>query len=228
MATSRPTPQQVLTDLPLDAAREATWQGFKDAGVKSPVIDGEQSVVVGTTGDGVLQAARGVRATFSAEMGGTLISLESKPIMGGVIEARRVKLKQAAKVADAVEKVIERGWERRPTSHEMGAPMPAMPAPIAAPGAPVAAMTGDPFYGQVLPHKQGTTLIIYGVLGLFCCQILAPFTWYYCNVALRSYGDIDPGDKSLVKVARILGIIGCLFLIGRIALLVIGNNQQIR
>ena len=228
MATSRPTPQQVLTDLPLEAAREATWQGFKDAGVKSPVIDGEQSLVVGTTGDGVLMAARSVRATFSAEMGGTLISLESNPIMGGVIESKKVKLKLAAKIADAVEGVIARGWQRRPVAHEMSAvapAMPTMPAPIAAPGAPVAAMSGDPLYGQVLPHKQGTTLIIYGVLSLFCCQILAPFTIYYSTKALKTYGDVDPGDKNLVVIARILGIIGCLFLVGRIALLVIGNNQ---
>ena len=148
MATSRPTPQQILTDLPLESAREATWQGFKDAGVKSPVIDGEQSLVVGTTGDGVLMAARSVRATFSAEMGGTLISLESNPIMGGVIESKKVKLKLAAKIADAVEGVIARGWQRRPVAHEMSAVAPAMPAPIAPPGAPVAAMTGDPLYGQ--------------------------------------------------------------------------------
>lgn len=220
MATSRPTPQQVLTDLSLDAAREATWQGFIEAGVKSPVIDGEQSIVVGTTGDGVLIAARGARATFAADAGGVLISFESMPIMGGVVESRKIKLKLAAKLADSVERVIARGWSRRPTASEFPAVAPSGPAPIAPPGAPVAAMTGNPLYGQALPHKQGTTLIIYGVFGLFCCQILAPFTWYYSNQALKSYGAIDPGDKSTVQIARILGIIGCLFLIGRIFLLI--------
>lgn len=220
MATSRPTPQQILTDLALDAAREATWQGFREAGVKEPLIDREKNVVAGTTGDGVLQAARLALATFEEQSMGTLITFESKPIMGGVVEVGGVKRKQGKKLGDAVEKVIERGWTRMPDSlSPFGAERAAPVAPIAAPGAPIGPVVGEPVYGGMLPAKQGTTLIIYGVLGLFCCQILAPFTWYYSNQALKKYGDIDPGDKSTVKVARILGILGCLFLIGRIVVM---------
>lgn len=223
MPTSRPTPQQILTDLPLEAAREATWQGFKEAGVKEPIIDRDQNLVVGTSGDGVLQAARVAQANFESQVGGTLIRFASRPIMGGVIESQGAKTKKAAKLADAVEKVMARGWTRMPDSTSPFAgeapPAPIGNAPIAAPGAPVAP-SGDPIYGGAMPAKQGTTLLIYGLLGMICCQILAPFTWYYSNKALQSYGDLDPGDKSTVKIARILGIIGCLFLVGRIVLLV--------
>lgn len=225
MSTSRPTPQQVLTDLALEAAREATWQGFREAGVKEPLIDRDKNVVAGTTGDGVLQASRLALATFEVQGLGTLITFESKPIMGGVVEAGGVKRKQAKKLADAVEKVIERGWTRVPEA-PLGSEMVAPVAPIASPGAPLGPVAGEPVYGGMLPAKQGTTLIIYGVLGLFCCQILAPFTWYCSNQALKKYGDIDPGDKSIVKIARILGIVGCLFLVGRILVMVASAGNR--
>ena len=222
MATSRPTPAQLLCDLPLEAAREATWQGFIEAGVKGPLIDAAQNTVTGTTGDGVLSAARLVRASFQTLAGGTLISLESKPVMGGVMESAGTKTKKAAQVAGAIEAVIGRGWTRIPASQSpFAAEAPVANAPIAAPGAPIAplAPSGDPVYGGALPPKQGTTLLVYGILGLVCCQIAAPFTVYYATKALQSYGDLDPGDKSLVKVARILGIIGTLLLVGNIVFL---------
>lgn len=254
MAHSRPTPQQILTDLALEAAREATWQGFFEAGVQSPMIDPAQNLVVGTIGDGVLQAARIVSATFERSGDGTQITFTSRPVMGGVIETGKAKLKKAEKVADKVEAVLARGWTRTPqVSAPFEAPttpdatvydaehwndtarvelektpeLPPFPpvsplppvapmvAPIAAPGAPQ--MDGRvPSYGAILPAKQGTTLIVYGVLGMLCCQILAPFTVYYSTKALKTYGDLDPGDKTLVKAARILGIIGCIFLVLRV------------
>lgn len=257
MAHSRPTPQQILTDLPLEAAREATWQGFFEASVQSPMIDATENLVVGTVGDGVLQAARIVSASFERAENGTLISFTSRPVMGGVIESGKAKLKKAEKVADKVEAVLARGWTRTPqvsapfaapdaTVYDASAwndtarvelekpaspppspvapaaPTPPMVAPIAAPGAPQVE-NRLPSYGAIMPAKQGTTLMIYGVLGILCCQILAPFTIYYSTKALKSYGDVDPGDKNLVVIARILGVIGCLFLIGRIFLLASSN-----
>ena len=273
MAHSRPTPQQILTDLPLEAAREATWQGFVEAQVQSPLIDADKNIVVGTVGDGVLRAARTVAAQFERQGDGTLISFSSLPVMAGVMETGKAKLKNAEKIADKVESVLARGWTRtpqfsapfapptpatapdatvydasawndtarvelekfgvppnlsqdlppappvsplpQPVTPQSVAPRAPMAAPIAAPGAP---QIGErmPSYGAVMPTKQGTTLIIYGVLGMLCCQILAPFTVYYATKALKTYGELDPGDKNLVVIARILGVIGTIFLVLRL------------
>ena len=47
-----------------------------------------------------------------------------------------------------------------------------------------------------------------GLLGIFCCGILAPIAWINGNNALREYGDRDPGDRGTVQAGRILGIVG--------------------
>lgn len=66
---------------------------------------------------------------------------------------------------------------------------------------------------------NGVTLIIMGALSIICCPILGPVTWFLSNQALTS-GTAD--DASQVNIARILGIIGTVFLvlgiIGRFAL----------
>ena len=220
MATSRPTPQQVLTDLPLDAAREAVWQGFIEAGVKTPVIDREKNIVAGTTGDGFFAATRTVIATFENQIEGTLITVSSKPILGGSIDFG-ISKRRAKKLADLAEAVIARGWTRQAAAVELSKEpnFVAPAAPIADPTAPkIAALASGPVYGVAMPAKQGTTLITYAILGLTCVPIAAPFAWYYANKALKIYGDIDPGDKSTVNISRIIGIIGCVLLVVRVVL----------
>ena len=229
MATSRPTPQQVSTDLSLEAAREVAWQALRESNVQTPVIDREQNIVTGTTGDGFVQATRQIAVNFQARSeGGTLISVASKPVMAGSIDLGGAK-KRARKIADAVEKVIARerapGGARASDSPFAGSSatgdLPANPyataAPIAAPGAPVVPQ-GGPVYARAMPAKQGVTLIVYALLGLTCCPIAAPFAWYYAAQALKSYGALDPGDRSTVAVARILGIVGCVLGVARLML----------
>ena len=224
MATSRPTPQQVLTSLSLEAARESAWQALRESNVQTPVIDREQSIVTGTTGDGFVQATRQVVVSFQTQSdGATLITVASKPVMAGSIDLGGAK-SRARKIADAIEKVVARGGIRAPDSTSPFAgpgEVPADPyapaAPIAAPGAPVVPQ-GGPIYARAMPAKQGTTLIIYAILGLTCCPIAAPFAWYYAAQALRNYGALDPGDRSTVVIARILGIVGCVLGLGRLLL----------
>ena len=220
MATSRPTPQQVSTDLPLEAAREAVWQGFIEAGVQMPVIDSEKNLVAGTTGDGFFAATRAVTATFDRDAQGTLVSVASKPIIGGSIDFG-VSKRRAKKIANAVEAVMARGWTRQPSPVAIeGVPVNvAARAPIADPTAPkIAALASGPVYGIAMPAKQGNTLLVYAILGLTCVPIAAPFAWYYASKALKTYGDLDPGDKSLVNISRIIGIVGCVLLVVRVVL----------
>lgn len=218
MATSRPTPQQILTDLPLEAAREATWQGFVEASVKTPIIDREKNIVFGTTGDGFLAATRTVSATFASQSEGTLISIENKPVIGGSIDFGGSK-RRARKIAGVIENVIGRGWTREPSAIESVVAPTAATAPIAEPTAQKIAMPASgPVYGVAMPAKQGNTIMLYAILGLTCVPIAAPFALVYANKALKTYGDIDPGDKSLVNISRIIGIIGCVLLVLRIVL----------
>ena len=122
MSTSRPTPQQITTDLPLEAAREATWQGFVEAGVIAPVIDREKNIVAGTTGDGFFAAKRTVTATFASQSEGTLVSVASKAILGGSIDFG-VSKRRAKKIARAIEGVMARGWTRPPAVAAVGGPI---------------------------------------------------------------------------------------------------------
>ena len=69
---------------------------------------------------------------------------------------------------------------------------------------------------MAMPAKQGNTLIVYAILGLTCIPIAAPFALVYSNKALKTYGEFDPGDKSLVNICRIIGIVGCVLLVLRI------------
>lgn len=222
MALSRPTPPQISTDLSLDAAREATWKGFVEAGVNAPIIDREKNIVAGTTGDGFLTATRTVNATFASQNNGTVITVASKAALGGAIDFGIGK-RRAKKVADSIEGVIVRGWTSPPAVAASDAPQI---APVA-PGAPIAdptttpkmsALAGGPVYGVAMPAKQGNTLMVYAILGLTCVPIAAPFALFYAGKALKNYGELDPGDKSLVKVCRILGIIGCVLLVPRMLL----------
>lgn len=217
MPLSRPTPQQVATDLPLDAAREAVWQSFIEAGVKTPVIDREKNIVFGTTGDGFLSATRTVTATFAAQSAGTLISVENKPVIGGSIDFGLSK-RRAKKIADTIERVIARGWTRAPSAAETSpAIAPVAAAPIAEPRASqIAAPLSGPVYATALPARQGNTIMLYAILGLTCVPIAAPFALVYANKALKTYGELDPGDKSLVNICRIIGIVGCVLLVARI------------
>lgn len=57
---------------------------------------------------------------------------------------------------------------------------------------------------------NGISLIIMGALSCVCCPILGPVTWFLSNQALTA-GTAD--DASQVNIARILGIIGTVFLV---------------
>lgn len=60
---------------------------------------------------------------------------------------------------------------------------------------------------------KGTTILVLGILSIVCCQLLGPVAFIMGNNALAAYGASDPGDRQLVVIGRILGIIGTVLLV---------------
>ncbi len=82
-------------------------------------------------------------------------------------------------------------------------------------GAPAGGYQGYGYGG--LPqqeHPQGTIVLILGILGLVTCQVLSPIAWAMGNRALAEI-DAAPGrygNRSVVNIGRICGIVGCVLL----------------
>ncbi len=217
MQFQRISPTELLVDAPIEAMREATWHALREERVREPMIDAQKNAVFGSTGDGVITGARRVTAQLMPTPQGTSVVFQSKAVLGGTIDFG-AGVKASKKLADALERVLSSGFA---SSGSMG--VPETTNMVAAP--PIASATenaafvpsGGPIYGEMRAPKQGTTLLIYGFLGMICCQILAPFTIAYSIGALRSYkAKGDPGDKGLVIASLVLGILGCLLIVGRI------------
>ena len=87
---------------------------------------------------------------------------------------------------------------------------------------------GGAFGGQQGPvdHPKGMTVLVLGILSLVCCGPLGIVAWVMGNTALREI-DAEPGrygNRQLVQIGRILGIIGgVLFLFGLAWLVVFGG-----
>jgi hypothetical protein len=82
----------------------------------------------------------------------------------------------------------------------------AQPAPTGAPGDPV-------YTTQPQPHPRGTTILILGILSLFCFGIvLGTIAFIMGNNALKEI-DANPSaytNRSTVNAGRIIGLIGAI------------------
>ena len=76
--------------------------------------------------------------------------------------------------------------------------------------------------GQV----NATLLLVLGILGIICCGFLAPVTWVMSNSAMATLnaGGGQESDRSMVNIARILGIVGTVLLVISILWLVLGGG----
>jgi serine/threonine protein kinase len=90
-----------------------------------------------------------------------------------------------------------------------------VPPPIPSPNAYPSYAPNAP---RMVQGGKGAGVLTLGILGLFCCTILAPIAWVKGNEALQEYGDQDPGDRGSVLAGRMMGIIGTLLLIAVIVL----------
>ena len=80
--------------------------------------------------------------------------------------------------------------------------------------------------GFPVDHPKGMTVLVLGILSIICCGPLGIVAWVMGNTALREI-DAEPGrygNRQLVQIGRILGIIGgVLFLFGLLWLFVLGG-----
>jgi len=205
---------------PMPAVREAAWHALRSTGVLNAVIDPDRNIVAGSTGDGFIIAVRTVSATLVETGQGIQVSLASKPVLGGTIDFGSGR-KAAGKVGDALAWALNANLAPLAPPEISGYAAPIAP-PIADPTGNVSMAAPTPSaYGHILAPKRGMTLLSYGLLSMLCCQILAPFTIGYSLSALKDYRvNGDPGDRGLVIGGLVLGVIGCLLFVGRIALLV--------
>jgi hypothetical protein len=74
---------------------------------------------------------------------------------------------------------------------------------VANPGQPQSAST------------QAITSLILGILGIFCCGLLAPVAWYLGNQELKAIreGRSALAGEGMAKAGSILGIIGSILLV---------------
>ena len=63
--------------------------------------------------------------------------------------------------------------------------------------------------------SQATTALVLGIIGLICCNLLAPVAWYMGNKELQAIrsGLSSPAGEGTAKAGMVLGIIGTIFLI---------------
>lgn len=73
---------------------------------------------------------------------------------------------------------------------------------------------------------NGTSLLVMGVVSILCCPILGPVTWFLSNQALTS-GTVAADDASKINIARILGIIGTVFLVLGVLARIMGIGSAI-
>jgi uncharacterized membrane protein YjgN (DUF898 family) len=84
---------------------------------------------------------------------------------------------------------------------------------------------GPPPVGFGAPeHRQATTVLILGILGLVLCGLIAPFAWAMGNRVVReidaSGGQV--GGRTTANAGRICGMIGTIILIAVVAFGVLG------
>jgi len=71
-------------------------------------------------------------------------------------------------------------------------------------------MTQAPYPEQ----SQATTALVLGIIGLVMCQVLGPFAWSMGNKEMQAIdaGRRTPDNRGTASAAKILGIIGTVFL----------------
>jgi hypothetical protein len=72
------------------------------------------------------------------------------------------------------------------------------------------------------PHRASTVLV-YGILGLIVCQLLAIAAWRMGTDDLRAmdFGQMDPSGRDLTNAGRICGMVGTGILIFQLAIMLI-------
>ena len=72
------------------------------------------------------------------------------------------------------------------------------------------------------PHRA-STILVYGILGLMVCQLLAIAAWRMGNDDLREmeFGQMDPSGRDLTNAGRICGMVATVILIFQLVVMLI-------
>lgn len=63
--------------------------------------------------------------------------------------------------------------------------------------------------------SKATMAVVFGVLGIVCCGLLAPVAWYLGSEELKAIqaGLVSETNRGMAQVAKILGIVGSIMLV---------------
>ena len=72
------------------------------------------------------------------------------------------------------------------------------------------------------PHR-GSTILVYGILGIVLCQLLGIAAWSMGKDDLREMelGRMDPSGRDLTNAGRALGLVATVILIVQLAIMLI-------
>ncbi len=98
-------------------------------------------------------------------------------------------------------------WLAASSVPELAALFSTLPPPVPAmPPTPYVAGTVGGTPTGMAPHR-GTTILVFGILGFFCCIIFAIVAWVMANEDLRlmDAGRMDPTGRDTTKAGKIIG-----------------------
>lgn len=78
--------------------------------------------------------------------------------------------------------------------------------------------------------SKAVMALVFGVLGIICCGLLAPVAWYLANEEIKGIdaGRLTEANRGMAQVAKILGIIGTILLgLGLLWVLLFGGMATI-
>ncbi len=96
------------------------------------------------------------------------------------------------------------------------------PPPPSPGGFPSAPGYSYPAAGVGLTPHRGTMVLVLGILGIACCSVLSipAFLMSKADLAAMDAGTMDPTGRGVTSAARILGIVGMVFLAIGVAYLI--------
>ncbi len=198
---------QLLTNAAPAEVLHAVQRSFTSFGIAQPQVDAPNYRVLGKTGLDLRSNSQNVTGQITQDNRGVMVTVDSRP-------ANSMTISDYGRGKDETRRLIgliTTELRNLPADPSVGM----APAPVTPRSNPYVPPIPNPPGGggyqpamQPFVHKRGGTVLTYGILGFFCCGILAPVAWITGNNALAAYGDSDPGDRGTVQAGRIMGIVG--------------------
>ena len=195
---------QLLTNAAPLQVMGAVQRSFVAFGIAQPIVDAPNYRVEGRAGMDLRSNSQTVTGQVTQDNRGVMVTVSSRPSNSMTVSDYGRGKDETRRLLGLIQTAL-----RALPGDPSVSMAPVVPAPNAYPP-PIANPQGGGYQPALQPlvHREGGTVLTYGILGLFCCGILAPVAWITGNNALANYGDTDPGDRGTVQTGRIMGIIG--------------------